>query len=247
MRKTFFKVLVIGDACIDEYRFGSITRLNPEAPVPLLTASHMVQREGMALNVANNLKAFGVEVDVRVPEILSKKVRYVDERTGKHLLRVDSDIYCEPYRLEQVYDYDVVVISDYAKGFVRDSLVGEIRLNFKGPIFVDTKRTQLRSYENVYYKINEVEFSRLSTEPSNLIVTMGSKGCKYKGKVFSGVPVDTLDVCGAGDVFLAALTYGCMYYKSVERALRLANEAAALSCKHIGTHTLTPEEIECIS
>jgi D-beta-D-heptose 7-phosphate kinase/D-beta-D-heptose 1-phosphate adenosyltransferase len=247
MRKTSFKALAIGDACIDEYRFGSILRLNPEAPVPLLTASHIVQREGMALNVSNNLKAFGVEVDIRVPKILSKKVRYVDEKTGKHLLRVDSDIYCEPYRLEEVSDYDAVVVSDYAKGFVQESLIGELRVHFKGPIFVDTKRTQLKSYENVYYKINEIEFSKLTTEPSNLIVTLGSKGCKYQGKVFSGVPVDTLDVCGAGDVFLAALTYGCMYYKSVERALQLANEAAAVSCKHLGTYVLTEEEVGCIS
>jgi bifunctional ADP-heptose synthase (sugar kinase/adenylyltransferase) len=31
------RILVIGDACIDEYRFGDITRVNPESTAPLLT------------------------------------------------------------------------------------------------------------------------------------------------------------------------------------------------------------------
>jgi bifunctional ADP-heptose synthase (sugar kinase/adenylyltransferase) len=246
MQKTSFKVLVIGDACIDEYRFGSITRLYPEAPVPLLNASHVIVKEGMALNVVNNLKAFGIEVKIKTTGNLSKKIRYVDERTGKHLLRVDNDIYSEPYLIEEKYEYDAIVISDYAKGFVQEDLIGNISKRFNGFIFVDTKRTKLHSYKNVYYKINEFEFSKLEKEPDNLIVTMGAKGCRFNEKIFSGLPVDTLDVCGAGDVFLAALTYGYLVFNSIEKSLHFANKAAALSCKHLGTYVLTPEDIECV-
>ena len=31
-----FNVLLIGDSCIDEYKIGTIDRLSPEAPVPLI-------------------------------------------------------------------------------------------------------------------------------------------------------------------------------------------------------------------
>jgi D-beta-D-heptose 7-phosphate kinase/D-beta-D-heptose 1-phosphate adenosyltransferase len=244
------KVIVIGDACIDEYRFGSILRINPEAPVPLLNASSVVQRNGMALNVASNIKAFGVDVILKTPTVLSKKIRYVDERTGRHLLRVDYDTPADPYKVEEEYDCDAIIVSDYAKGFISDSLIVELQERFSGPIFVDTKKINLKDYKNVYYKINEVEFSRLNKDPENLIVTLGAKGCLYKDKIFSGVLLDTLDVldvCGAGDVFLAALTYGYLKFESIEKAIKLANSAAALSCQHLGTYTLTQEDVECIS
>lgn len=46
------KALVIGDTCIDEYRYGFITRINPEAPVPLLDIVKVETKKGMAYNVA---------------------------------------------------------------------------------------------------------------------------------------------------------------------------------------------------
>ena len=49
------KALVIGDSCIDEYVYGEINRVNPEAPVPLLDVSSVQRKMGMAHNVANNL------------------------------------------------------------------------------------------------------------------------------------------------------------------------------------------------
>lgn len=238
-----FNVLVIGDSCIDEYRFGSIYRLNPEGPTPLLTATHVVQSYGMASNVAANLQSFGLQVDLRVPKVLSKKIRYVDERTGKHLLRVDQDVYADPYSLDGQFSYDAIVVADYAKGFVTEHLVSELRQLFDGPIFVDTKRTRLQTYDNVFYKINELEFSRLQQIPRNLIVTLGAKGCLYDGKMYAGTKVDTLDVCGAGDVFMAGLVCGYLSLGSIIKAIDLANVAAAISCKHLGTYTLTEQDV----
>jgi D-beta-D-heptose 7-phosphate kinase/D-beta-D-heptose 1-phosphate adenosyltransferase len=243
MQETFFNVLVIGDSCIDEYRFGSISRLNPEGPAPLLVVDHVTQNYGMASNVAANLRSFGVHVDLKVPPILSKKVRYVDEKTGKHLLRIDQDVYADPYSLDSQFLYDAIVIADYAKGFVTEHLVGELRQRFDGPIFVDTKRTRLQTHDNVFYKINELEFSRLQQIPRNLIVTLGAKGCLYDGKMYAGLKVDTLDVCGAGDVFMAGLVFGYLSLGSVIKAIGLANTAAAISCKHLGTYTLTEQDV----
>ena len=50
-----FNILVIGDSCIDEYKFGTIKKQNPEAPVPLFVNSKKECKLGMAINVANNL------------------------------------------------------------------------------------------------------------------------------------------------------------------------------------------------
>ena len=36
LQRDSFNVLLIGDSCIDEYKIGSIDRLSPEAPVPVI-------------------------------------------------------------------------------------------------------------------------------------------------------------------------------------------------------------------
>jgi bifunctional ADP-heptose synthase (sugar kinase/adenylyltransferase) len=243
---TSFNVLVIGDSCIDEYRYGYIDRLNPEAPVPLLSLGLIEQKLGMASNVANNLKAFGVQVTLETPETPSKKIRYIDKKTGKHLLRVDQDIVVNPYLFINYGSYDAVIISDYNKGFVDENVIRDVANNFSGPVFVDTKKTSLASYPNVFYKINQIEESRLKSIPKNLIVTLGSAGCLYEGQRYPTLAVDSVDVCGAGDVFLAALTFGYLSFKSIPAAIRLANKAAALSCQHLGTYTLTEQDIKCV-
>ena len=64
-----FRILVVGDACLDVYYFGTCDRLSPEAPVPVFKRKKIKTVQGMCLNVAANLKAFGhiVKVD-RNPE-----------------------------------------------------------------------------------------------------------------------------------------------------------------------------------
>ena len=85
-------VIVIGDGCVDEYRYGNIRRVNPESTAPLLSFDHKVEKLGMAFNVAANLNSFGVSTTINVPTVLSRKIRYVDSRTQGHLLRVDHDV-----------------------------------------------------------------------------------------------------------------------------------------------------------
>jgi len=52
-------VLVIGDVMIDCYITGKVTRISPEAPVPIVNAQSRTYRLGGAANVALNLKALG--------------------------------------------------------------------------------------------------------------------------------------------------------------------------------------------
>ena len=52
-------ILVIGDAMVDRFIAGRVTRISPEAPVPVVTFEHETQRIGGAANVAHNIAALG--------------------------------------------------------------------------------------------------------------------------------------------------------------------------------------------
>ncbi len=53
-------VLVIGDVMLDRYVYGEVSRISPEAPVPILTEARELQMPGGAGNVVRNLTALGV-------------------------------------------------------------------------------------------------------------------------------------------------------------------------------------------
>jgi D-beta-D-heptose 7-phosphate kinase/D-beta-D-heptose 1-phosphate adenosyltransferase len=52
-------VLVVGDAMLDRFISGRVTRLSPEAPVPVVMFDHESHRIGGAANVAHNITALG--------------------------------------------------------------------------------------------------------------------------------------------------------------------------------------------
>jgi D-glycero-beta-D-manno-heptose-7-phosphate kinase len=52
-------VLVIGDAMLDKFIVGRVTRISPEAPVPVVAFDHELHRMGGSANVANNVAALG--------------------------------------------------------------------------------------------------------------------------------------------------------------------------------------------
>ena len=55
------KVAVLGDVMLDEYLFGEVNRISPEAPVPIVRVLRERVVLGGAANVASNLKALGAE------------------------------------------------------------------------------------------------------------------------------------------------------------------------------------------
>ena len=55
------RVLVLGDVMIDAYLRGKVSRVSPEAPVPIINLSKTEERLGGAANVALNLAALGAE------------------------------------------------------------------------------------------------------------------------------------------------------------------------------------------
>jgi D-beta-D-heptose 7-phosphate kinase/D-beta-D-heptose 1-phosphate adenosyltransferase len=58
------KVMVIGDVMLDKYVWGSVSRISPEAPVPVVDIKEETTRLGGAANVANNIVALGASCSV---------------------------------------------------------------------------------------------------------------------------------------------------------------------------------------
>ena len=55
------RVLVVGDVMLDRYWFGEVSRISPEAPVPVVKVERSEERPGGAANVARNAKALGAQ------------------------------------------------------------------------------------------------------------------------------------------------------------------------------------------
>ena len=56
------RVLVVGDVMLDRYWFGEVSRISPEAPVPVVHVGRTEERPGGAANVARNVAALGAQV-----------------------------------------------------------------------------------------------------------------------------------------------------------------------------------------
>jgi len=240
------RVLVIGDSCEDRFVYGDAKRLSPEAPVPILESQRTETSKGMAWNVFNNLLAFGIETSMLTNAEQIVKTRYIDEKSNYQILRVDDEPAIKS--LEEVVsnvNYDALVISDYDKGFITQEKLFEICSTFVGPIFIDTKKSTLP--ENAYVKINESEFEKVTHyNADNLIITKGGEGAKYQGNLYPAEKVKVFDVVGAGDTFLAALTFGFLKYGRIEQSISLANKAAAIAVSHTGTYVLQEEDVKKI-
>ncbi|MBU6460859.1 MAG: D-glycero-beta-D-manno-heptose-7-phosphate kinase [Proteobacteria bacterium] len=58
------RVLVVGDVMLDRYWFGEVSRISPEAPVPVVHVHQVDERAGGAANVARNIAALGGSVSL---------------------------------------------------------------------------------------------------------------------------------------------------------------------------------------
>jgi rfaE bifunctional protein kinase chain/domain len=57
-------VVVVGDVMVDHYRWGTVERISPEAPVPVVTIRKSESRLGGAANVALNCRSLGAKVSL---------------------------------------------------------------------------------------------------------------------------------------------------------------------------------------
>ena len=97
------KIILIGDTCIDEYQYGTVDRMSPEAPVPVFVPKHTETKSGMGSNVKENLLALGLNVTSFLGDP-SKKKRLIDAKSKQHLMRIDDDVKSTACDLDYVTD-----------------------------------------------------------------------------------------------------------------------------------------------
>ena len=263
-------VLIIGESCKDVFVYGDIERISPEAPVPVFVPTHTESNDGMAKNVSNNVESLDMNIHTVTNRNGIVKKRYVENRSGQMVLRVDEHDYCErisksllgglvknkferpPFGFDSQREdhYDAIIISDYCKGFLEEDDIQFICEN-NNNVFVDTKKKLGRWIEFAdYIKLNEFEYNRnhklLSDKgfEKKLIITMGNKGCKWNEKEFPVDEVKIGDVSGAGDTFIAGLVRGYLDTQDIESAIKFAQKCTNIVVQEPGVTIVKLEELK---
>ena len=172
--------------------------------------------------------------------------------------------------ISKINSSDVVIVSDYGKGFVSNELFRIIRkhANF---VSVDPKPSRLLQYENpdllTPNRMEALELvgkSRLMNEefpqeevvqeifrkfsPKKLAITLGADGMllaedKEIKKTIPTAAREVFDVSGAGDTVIAVLSMALVANGSFEQSAQLANLAAGIVVGKVGTASVTTGEI----
>ena len=246
------KVLVIGETCVDKFVYCNAKRLSPEAPVPVLNPLYTVNNPGMAGNTFENVKVLAP--DATMASITQKdtitKTRYVEEKSNHMFLRVDEGekFDCQfqwgMFADSSIAEADVVIVSDYNKGFLTNADLKEIARKSKLSI-LDSKRQLTNDIIEgfTFVKLNESErLNNPDLTTDNIITTLGKKGAEYKNILFeSPNPQDTIDVSGAGDTFVASFIVKYYQLKDERTAIQFANRKASEVVSQRGVATPTQE------
>ena len=303
------RILVLGDVMLDRYVYGSVDRISPEAPIPVMAVDRELDMPGGAANVVRNAASLGAHAiligvvgdDVWAKDLqaqlallptieprliadrsrpTTRKTRFVAER--QQILRADrercsalSDTVAERvlanYR-EALAEVDVVVLSDYAKGVLSDSMtraaIDAARKAGKS-VIVDPKSRSLDKYAGATVLTpNRQELALAFGQPcvtneqvalaarrfldqeicDAMVVTRGAHGMSVVGADGSVVHLpasarEVFDVSGAGDTAVAALSLGLAAGGNIIAAAALANVAAGLVVAKLGTAVVSPGEI----
>jgi D-beta-D-heptose 7-phosphate kinase/D-beta-D-heptose 1-phosphate adenosyltransferase len=296
------KVLVLGDVFIDEYVYGDVNRISPEAPVPVFLIDPKKPRVatlGGAANTAANVKSLGGEAiligragndnagefiaglckkhgidytGVTQAGPTTRKTRMVAQR--QQLMRLDREVVEPSGKLQEeiilalfrkaLKTADIVVLSDYAKGFFTLDLCQTIIAacdNANKSVIVDPKALHADFYRGctvVTPNLDEAAgmCQALATNTENLapqlgcdvLLTMGAGGLKYfygdgPAYVVPTTPKEAFDVSGAGDSVVAAFALAIAANIHIEEAMKLSNLAAGIAVTKFGTYAVTKEDM----
>lgn len=235
-------ILIIGESCRDIFVYCDALRLCPDVPVPVLNVINQTENGGMAKNVQRNIlnKINNCDILTNSNWVNITKTRYVHEKTNHTFFRVDTPHNIGRINLDEIdYNYKIIVISDYDKGFLTPSDIETI-CNNHDLVFIDTKKI-LGDWASKakFIKINDYEYQRtkdyISEELKNKIIhTIGGDGCEYQSKKYKVKKVDVKDTSGAGDSFMAALVVNYLDTNNIDKAIKYANECASEVVKHRG-------------
>lgn len=243
------KILVIGENCKDRFIYCEALRFSPEAPVPVLTPLEIIENDGMSGNVVRNLIALNKNLDIIhwYQDELIVKTRFVEKKSNHMFIRYDegeqkiSSIDLSQDRLSELIDFDLVIVSDYYKGFLSDVDLETIAQNSRLSI-LDSKRKLSKSIVSKYtfVKLNEKESLQNSEllEYGNILTTLGSKGTKWQDEIFSSPnPQETIDVSGAGDTFTASFILKYVETQDIRQSIVWANKMASIVVSKRGVAT----------
>ena len=302
------RVLVVGDVMLDRFVYARVSRISPEAPVPVLAVEREIATLGGAGNVARNIASLGGRATLiggrgkdpageRISELLSRepaianalltsesartteKIRYIADQ--QQVMRADLEAPWpdagngEALAAAQsvIAGHDVMVISDYAKGFLPPGLVRDLialgRAHDK-PVIVDPKGSDLERYDGATIvtpnsreadlapgleagsdaAVAAAAHTLLARLPGlgAALITRGASGLSLAlrdGSIthIAGRPREVFDVSGAGDTAVAALALAMAAGGGLETAARLANIAAGIAVTMVGTAAVTADEI----
>jgi bifunctional ADP-heptose synthase (sugar kinase/adenylyltransferase) len=248
MKEKDLKILVIGENCTDKFIYCDIKRLSPEAPIPVLNPIKTTCNPGMAGNVVANLEVLSPKAEIISLFSNNKitKTRYVDYKTNHMFIRVDrgeedvTPLVWTPGIEDTVKWADIVIVSDYNKGYLDNTVLYNIGHLAKLSI-LDSKRvlTQDILDKFSFIKLNESESrNNYGLKHPGLIITLGSKGAYYGGEIIPQEnPQQTIDVSGAGDTFIAA--FMLKFFETLEEipSIEYANKMASIVVSKRGVVT----------
>jgi len=226
------------------------------------------------------------KIGINTNNILTQKERETSKKTrliavGQQIVRYDKEtkesISSQNVTAilellsKEIKKYDVIVLSDYAKGVLTYDLTqGIITLanKFDIKVVVDPKGKDFDKYRGAYLltpnkkeaelatNINIVDDNSLKKVLLKLksmceldvsMVTLSEDGiATYTDKVekFPTVAKEIFDITGAGDTVIASIAYSLSLGKSVEESAKFSNLAAGVVVGKVGSSTVTLSEIE---
>jgi rfaE bifunctional protein kinase chain/domain len=167
---------------------------------------------------------------------------------------------------------DMVILSDYNKGLFSPQLTREVikaANQHQKRVIIDPKGLNYAKYKGAFIikpnkkelaeaakteKINTIEELKAAakvifelTGAAYLVVTLSEEGIailtENDCKLLPVKATEVFDVTGAGDTVLAAIAYFLASGLSIEEACELANHAAAIVIRHLGSAVTTVDEI----
>ncbi|HEX6959195.1 MAG TPA: bifunctional D-glycero-beta-D-manno-heptose-7-phosphate kinase/D-glycero-beta-D-manno-heptose 1-phosphate adenylyltransferase HldE [Ferrovibrio sp.] len=225
----------------------------------------------------------GVSAQLVVDESLrtTEKSRFIGSR--QQLLRVDRESRKTPRpeslsalaeaAIEAMDDCGAVVLSDYAKGVVSDTVIKAIlaaAAQRGKPVLVDPKGADYRRYRGVTLVTPNRQEAALATGLpcdaddsvvqagekllkecgiGNVLITRGAAGMSLlQGGAAAPLHLaaearEVFDVSGAGDTVVATMAAAIAMGRSLPQAARLANAAAGIVVGKVGTAVVHPDEL----
>lgn len=183
----------------------------------------------------------------------------------------DSEDKTIEFILQNVENFDAILVSDYAKGFVTENIAKEvlrIAKEWNKIVVVDTKPKHFEWFKGCYcIKPNKVEaekFTGIKIEDlkdaeragqkikkdleTNVLLTLDSMGMilfeEECTTLFSSLAKDVFDVTGVGDTVLATFSLALVAGASMKDAAALASRSASIVIAKSGTAHVSLEELK---